>query len=75
MAAHEKAPITPAVVPITFINPRAAGGMCNSVLAYNTAVPDTVAMASERRNQAARKRTISFRRRASLTVRQREDQA
>ena len=68
MKAHVKAPRTPAVVAITLMRPRSEGAIWSWVLAYRTAVPETVAIASESRNQAARKRTMSFKRRASLIV-------
>ena len=73
--AQEKAPRTPAVVAITLMRPKASGFMCNWVFAYSTAVPETVAIASDRRNQATKKSVISLSRRASLTVRQSDIQA
>ena len=75
MKAQEKAPITPAVVAITLMSPRASGFMCSCVFAYSTAVPETVAIASERRNQASKNSTMSLRRRASLIVLHNEAQA
>ena len=66
-----KAPSTPKVVAMTLIRDRAAGFIDRVVLAKRMAVPETVAMASEIRNQAARKRRTSLRWRARAIVRPR----
>ena len=75
MKDHEKAPMIPEAVEMTLIIPSAHGSMCSWVLAKRMAVEEVVAMASERRNQPARKSTMSTRRRASWTVRKRDFQA
>ena len=61
---QKSAPSTPVRVAMTLMKARALRGMPSSVLANSTAVPDTVASASESRNQASRKRVRSRRRRA-----------
>src|SRR4051795_12772039 len=55
MIGHITAPAIPDVIAV--IERMAIGtvSMCSSVLPKRTAVPDTVAIASERRNQAIRK--------------------
>ena len=69
-----KAPRMPLAVARTEISARAGGDMARWVLAKRMETPLTVAMASERRNQDARKRTISARRLASFIVRYKESQ-
>ena len=75
MVAQEKAPMTPKMVTTILMAARAAGPISRVVLAKRTAVPLTVAMPSLRRNQAARKRSMSRRWRARRAVLPREDQA
>lgn len=69
-----KAPRMPLAVARTEINARAGGDIARWVLAKRMETPLTVAMASERRNQEARKRTMSVRRPASFMVRYKESQ-
>lgn len=59
MCGHVNAPRRPATVTITEIPDNARGAMPSEVLAKRIETPDTVAMASDRRNHAARKRRIS----------------
>lgn len=74
MRRQRKAPAMPEIVTMTLIRARAAGCICKEVLAKRTAVPLTVAMASERRNQAARKSRTSRSWRARRMERPREFQ-
>lgn len=64
-----KAPRMPDAVPRTEIMARAGDDIARWVLAKRMETPETVAMASERRNQEARKRMMSVRRWARVMVR------
>lgn len=75
MNAHVKAPSTPDVVAITLMRPKDVASMRSCVLAYKTAVPETVAIASDNKNHAAKNKTMSLRRRASFMVRHKDAQA
>lgn len=68
----------PAIAEVVEVMERAATAtvpMCSSVRAKRTAVPETVATPSERRNQAMRKRTTWRSLKATLRVWKIEDQA
>jgi hypothetical protein len=69
---HRKAPNTPKTVAMTFIRASIAYDIPSVVFAKSTAVPDTVAILSERRNHAARKSKTSLRCRACVAVRPRD---
>src|SRR5690242_3493925 len=71
---HVKAPRTPQTVAMTLIRASMAYDMPRVVFAKRTAVPETVAMLSLRRNHAARKSRTSFRCRACIAVRPRDFQ-
>ena len=66
---QRKAPKTPKTVAMTLMRANMAYGIPSVVFAKRTAVPETVAMLSDSRNQAARKSRTSLRWRAWVTVR------
>lgn len=71
---QRKAPSKPATVTSTEMRARRSGGMWSVVFAYKMDTPETVAMASERRNQARRNNKMSGSWGVSFVVRQREIQ-
>jgi hypothetical protein len=64
----------PDIVAMTLISARAAGFISSDVFANKTAVPDTVATASESKNHAARKSSTSLSLRARMMDRPRDFQ-
>jgi hypothetical protein len=66
MRGQANAPTMPESVTTTVINAKAAGFISSDVFANNTAVPETVAMASESRNHPARNNSTSLSFRARM---------
>src|SRR2546421_3665242 len=75
MIGQVKAPAMPDVVAVMERMAIGTVSMCSSVLAKRTAVPETVPIASERRNQAMRKQATCRNFAAAFIVFHKETQA